>query len=643
MEAQARTPITADAPRHCLARIREVQARWTFLHRLLAVSLAVAAFVVLAALAVAVDWFVRGGPAWRGFLLVLVVVGTVAFLVRATRGLWTRRDPDQAAVLLERHYPNLGGKLVTAVQLRESPTLHAGGTSPGLYADVVTRAEQAAGHLKAAEVLPGKPYYRRASLAWGLVILVLLIGLLNPALAALGAARLLTPWNASLQWPQRTAIFLAGLHGGDPIRVVRGGTFVLEGRAEGMVPGTGTLFIQRGEAVTERAGFEVAEDGAFTVRYRPVNADLTARVAIGDAQSPPVHVEMIPPPEVANVQAEIVFPEYTGLSPERRDDGNIQAPYGTEVRLRVAASKAIQAATLAWEENGLLPLRLVAEDVAEARFRVEETEAYTLHLIDRLGFENEEPVVYQIERTPNEFPRFERTFPSSNKNVSPRAVVPIQAEITDDYGVARVFLHYRRGESDQVETIPLAVETPRQRLRVEYLWSLEELELQPGDSLTWWLEARDEGEHLEPLPGESDWPMSRSYRLDVLSEPDLTRWLNDQVEQILDRLSTLEVLQGETTDAVARILADLEERPEDWLTEQTQSEKWRQDRLARNAARLADQLQTVAEDYAISRVGQPERVQRLGETADKLAQLAGATMPEIVLALDEAMTTLAQP
>ena len=58
------------------------------------------------------------------------------------------------------------------------------------------------------------------------------------------------------------------------------------------------------------------------------------------------------------------------------------------------------------------------------------------------------------------------------------------------------------------------------------------------------------------------------------------------------------------------------------------------------AGQLAKRLADVAEDYAISRIGQLSRRKRLRETADRLAHLAGADMPGAVLALKGSLSAL---
>ena len=210
------------------------------------------------------------------------------------------------------------------------------------------------------------------------------------------------------------------------------------------------------------------------------------------------------------------------------------------------------------------------------------------------------------------------------------------AEISDDYGVAKVTLVYRKGNADETGRLDIPLTRPGKRAIAQHAWSLEPLGLQPGDSVTWWLEARDEGEHA----GKHDWPVSRPRKLKVMSEVELARALSDELQQIMDKLSQLEALQSESAETVKRIAGSVgSERPAA-LEERTQSEKWRQDRLARTTGQLAESLGRVADDYAASRIGQEDRWMRLRATTDRLGQLGGTDMPAIVLALEDALSSI---
>jgi hypothetical protein len=427
---------------------------------------------------------------------------------------------------------------------------------------------------------------------------------------------------------------------GEPIRVVRGGTLSLGGQVEGEIPATGVLRVQAGPGIADRAYFDISADGAFVVRYRPVNVDLEVSIEIGDADPVRLDVTMVPPPEITGIAAECVYPAYTRLPPQSYPDGNVQALFGSEVRLIVGTSKPLSAATFAWTDDGTtLAMHEAGDAEWTLQFTVTESRSYRVHLTDRLGFHNADPVVYHVVMIDNQYPRLSDVTPTADKRVTPSAVLPITAKISDDFGVTDVILFYRVDEDEQARQVAIPLDRPSKRMELGYEWSLAALNLKAEQTVTYRLEVHDAGTHAE----QQDWPASRWRRLHVMTEPELARLLIEQLEQIMDQLAQLADLQSECADSVTRIARSVTDQPDrsrKTARERTQSEKWRQDWLARRAGQLANRVSDVADDYAISRIGQVARRQRLRETADGLARLSGAEMPSVVVALEEALSAL---
>lgn len=624
-------PSGALRPTACLSRIDEVCRRWTCLQRMTAASLLAAWLAAALVVAGAADAWVRGGHGWRAGLLAILLASVIWVVRRAVMPRWRQMRFHEAALLLETTYPSLNGRLVTAVQLADQTHRADSGVSDGLYDRVCVAAEQAASTLSPATAVPGGPAVKRCLASWLLVIAALAAAGLNPESAFIGIGRVLLPWK-HIEWPKRTLIEVTQIDR----RVVRGGTLVLAGRANGDVPSTGTLRVRLGQATADRAHFEIANGGDFKVQYRPVTQDLEVWVEIGDNATAPVRVAMVPPPEIISIQAECTYPAFTRLPVQKFEDGNIQAVFGTQVRLAIVSNKPVKDARLTWEDGKSDQMKTDARPGAEANMVVRSSQSYRIHLTDENGFHNADPVIYRIEMTDNQYPQFDQVSPATDRRVTPQAVLPIRAEIDDDYGVAAVILCYRRGSGDEPSRTEVPISRTGKRATVEYGWALEPLKLQPGDTVTYWMEARDEGEHATAQA----WPVSRQRKLKVMSEVELAKALSDELEQIMDKLAQLESLQAETAESVKRIAASVGSDRPAALQERARAEKWRQDRLARTTGQLGESLSRVADDYATSRIGQEDRWQRLRATAARLGQLAGTDMPAIVLSLEDALHTL---
>lgn len=626
-------------PAQCLARIASLQRRWTALRRTAGVSRVAAAVVVVLAATIVADALVRGEAAWRWAMLACVLAAAAWSIRRYAVPLWRGLDRDGAALRVERACPELNGRLVTAVQLADASLRARSGTSDALYEAVRETAEASATNVSLDRVMPRGPWLRRATVAFGLVAVAMIVGVAASSSTSIGVRRVLAPWS-DVRWPRRTDVRIAEPAPGSPVRVVRGGTLTLAGEVARSIPSSGTLRVRGAGGGVDRVPFDINADGHFLVRYRPVLQDLDVLVEAGDAVSDPLTVIMVAPPEIVGVLAECTDPTYTHRDVQRSADGNVQALFGAKVGLRFTLSKPATAA-IEWDDGEIQALSTAGPREVEGQFDVRASRSYRVHLTDEWGFHNDDPVVWQIEMVDNAYPVFGAATPTQDKRVTPTAVLPITADVSDDFGVAEVVLCYRAGDKADVQRTTLPLDRRGQRALIAYAWPIESLGMRSGDTITYWLEARDEGPHAS----ERDWPTSRARRLHVLDEAELARALAEQLDQILQGLAKLEALEAECAQAVAQAasasatnVTDASRRRA--ALEQTRAEKWRQDRLARSAAQLADRLADVADDYAISRIGQSSRWERLRQTADALSRLASTDMTGVVLDLDRVLTEL---
>ncbi len=648
----------------CVGCVQRVGRRRRGLAVLTASVVVLAVMVLAAVVAIALDAVWRLSIGWRVLLLLawlgLAYLAVVRFWRPASRGL----SRDAIVVLLEKTFPGLAGRLATAVQLADGKRRAADGVSDGLYHAVAQQAEHACAALDATAAAPARPYVRRWLVALGMIVVAALWpGLAGGETAWTGFKRLFAPWSGA-QWRTRTSILLAE---DNVLTVRRGGTLVLNGQVQGQVPEEGTARVwlagERGAAYRSR--FAIGENARFRVRYRPVTTDLEVQLKIGDAQTERLSVTMVPPPEIKSLKLACTFPEYTGLGRQEYPDGNLQAIYQTDVRISLVATKPLARAVLAWQDEAGEPgeaqqMRLGAGNIATARFAVEKNAAYQVHLTDELGFGNDDPATYKIEMVDNEYPRIKEVRPERAKDVTAEATLPIIAELADDFALESTWLHYRvrlpsRGGATgtrAVTTVPSAgaavsetvaepMELPMpkgaKQATVTYLWPMESFALAEGSEVQYWIEVRDQGAHAK----SADWPRCKPRRLRIVNPAVLTRQLNQRVEDILSRLTQVEQLQSESADAVSGAARSLDQtgRPEVPL-EIARAEKWRQERISRRTAELAELLEEVTDDYLISRIGKPARVAGLRRASELLRRLAAEPMPQAVLLLDQAIAAL---
>ena len=145
----------------------------------------------------------------RTLLLLIVGAAVLAIVVRMLAGRLRRPLPDDSlALLVERHHPSLGGRLVTAVQLNE-PGRDGDSHSPKLLSEVHSQAAAAIDEVDPNRVFRWEPLVRKALIAGPLALGVLILLVASPQSFARAASRLTL--LSDEPWPRRAELQMVGV------------------------------------------------------------------------------------------------------------------------------------------------------------------------------------------------------------------------------------------------------------------------------------------------------------------------------------------------------------------------------------------------------------------------------------------------
>ena len=195
-----------------LASLRQRVRRYVVWDSVLAMAL-----VILVAfwIGLALDYFpvLLGGtemPRLARTILLLVVAGLIiAIVTRMLFGRLSRKLPDDSlALLIERHHPKLGGRLVTAVQLNE-PGRTGDSHSPALLRKVHKEAAAAVDQVDPNRVFRWEPLMRKAMVVVPLGICMAVFAVLSPQ--AFGRAFQRLTLVSDDPWPRRAQLEMVGV------------------------------------------------------------------------------------------------------------------------------------------------------------------------------------------------------------------------------------------------------------------------------------------------------------------------------------------------------------------------------------------------------------------------------------------------
>jgi hypothetical protein len=477
-----------DAVRELIDRVRK---RWRA-QRLFEATVrgALAASAAIGVALVAARWS-TGAPGLLAFALAAALLLAAAALGRAFWPL--RRSPGdiQVARFIEERAPTLEDRLVSAVDVA-NPTL-ATPAAP-LFADLMLAdAGRRAQDVDLDTVLPAIAV-RRAGFQAAASVLVLAAVLW----AARGPARQAFDSASLSLFPARVVLEVTPGNA----RIKAGSALAIRARLVGnRAPIIAQVQMADGD---QWRGLEMSTEapGSFRFGVDAVTAPFKYRVAAGPLTSAVYEVAVAHAPRVKRIDVEYTYPAGLRLPPRtERDGGDIYAPPGTDVRVHVFTDRPAATGEMTLGDGKRLALTSDAPAELSASLKVVDDNSYRVALADREGMGNSGETEYFIRTLDDRPPDVRILKPASDRSVTRLEEVDVEAQAEDDYGVDRLDLVYSVHGTEKVVPLPIARGALVHGRHTLYL---EDLEVQPGDVVSYYVRARDLTRGTRPNEARSD-------------------------------------------------------------------------------------------------------------------------------------------
>jgi hypothetical protein len=678
---------------------------WVLVDGLSRLLLAVAAFIAVDLL---LDWAFHMDRAQRA-----VMLGLAAALIAmiSYRRLWrplSATPTDDALVLeVEQQHPQLRESLISAVQFARSrsvpdtPSVRDtdAGVSPAMVQATVDLGVRAAQEIEFASVLHKKRFLSNAVL---LALALLLLG--GTAVAGFASDAVAIWFNRNVllgnrEWPQDVHFQIAGAVEG-VLTVPRGDDWPLEvlvTEDSRRLPDELWLELQ---GTRRRQRMETLDGGRrFHTTLGNVSEPLAFRVVERRAASPWIAVELVDRPAVESLELTVTPPAYTGGAAEPLPPGG--GPYtllkGSTLAIRGQATRPLSAATLRLGETlypltitdagtgraRLLPSRQAAEGASSAARQEprppgpQDSVAGSLFALDLLPDQlrdgdyaidlqsaqrlwlpghdqpqplaSREPATFRLRLGPDRQPQVQARLTGISNLVTPRAFIPIETRITDDFGVADVRLQHRhRGERDEADTTgtqPLRslAKLPDRDVRFDHIFDLEPFALPTGVSLSFFIEAEDNNSVSGPGVGRSTVFLVRVVTEEELRAALLAREREQRVE-FEKRIKVQDELLTDSRALLAGVRGrpDLDDDQRDQLTKAGKRQKTVGDDLSRIARRFEDVVVEVRQNRIEAEDG-PLQTRLTGQIITPLWTIANESVASVTQLLERSRLKAASP
>ena len=571
-----------------------------------------------------------------GFRLALAIAATVCVAACAVTWLrrwwWHRRDARQLAVMVQRHYPRIGDRLLGIVELADA-SRRPPNISPALCRAAMQQVAAETVSLDFQRAVP-KRWTRRAAIGCAALLAVaVLAGLTNPAAGLNALRRFLHPVTSI---PRYTFVQLEGLWGR---RIVPyGEAFDVDCR----VKDTSRWWPDRARARMGSQPPIAAEAVAGSYRFHVPGQTKPGvlSVRVGDASE---QLNILPSfrPDLTALQARLELPDYLGypVSTQNVQNGALDLPEGSRGTLIGRVSRPLARATLQADTARTIHIdgdRFVTEPLLVTG---------PLHCVfqwhDDLGLTSKTP--YELTLTPqkDQPPGVECRGLALVTAILEDEVLDFEVRADDDFGVQQIGVTWEgdgkaadgvapaRGESIIATGGPQQKELAGKFQFVPQVWRIKPQMITVRAVAT------------DYYPGRAP-SQSAPYRVYVLDRLQHAQLLQQQLEQLQEKLEDLahaEIEAHETNRALGQLNpADLQ-RPETGeklagqeRDEQAHAEAMRQlaedlTKLLREALRNKDIPNPVLQPWAklleliapVGQTGMPQVAQSL-----RNAQNAGA-------------------
>ena len=585
----------------------------------------------------------------RTLLLGVLAAGIVAVLFKMLAGRLHRPLPDDSlALLVERHHPSLGGRLVTAVQLNETGRTgdsHSRTLLDHVHAEATAEIDK----VDPNRVFRIQPLLHKLAIAGPLGLAALVFLIISPQAFALAASRLAL--LSDDPWPRRADIQMVGIElpvvtasddatlapeliefDGKTIRLPRGSNATLRIRAlaDGAeVPVACTVYYQtdsgtRGQSSMRRVGRIVDGYQSFILDGSPLTAlseSVTLDIRGLDDRLDDYRIEAIQPPALTNMALQIRYPEYLRTA----DDGQIDmvADYQSGLRLREGSDVTLVASSsvpLGDVDVLLKTDKKMDHDVAleysqdrqEVRFTLPAfNAASTISIVpkDAKGISAQAPYRYFLGVVLDELPELNVELKGIGTSITSRAKLPVSATAMDDYGITDLTLSVtptaetnpdtdsvEKAEAKSAATSPALNRNGEATAELDLKTLVDDgtlAEMAPGTAVNLIGEAMD-GYNL----GDAHITRSEVFRLEVVTPEQLLALLErrelglrSRLEQTIDEMTSLR----QTLDLLRRNGFEIpDDAADDVITRSEQVRRLRAQQSSLQANKTSEELLGIA-------------------------------------------------
>ena len=576
----------------------------------------------------------------RAAAVVLVLALAARFLIMPLRRAVT---DEQVALYLEEHEPSLQNVLISALDA------HSAQLSPALSSRTVEQAIERCREIEDGRRVDRQELNRFATASSTIVVVALGLLLFGPPILRDGAQALLDPLRAAGD-PKAMRVSVEPGNaeiprGADQLVSAELHGWARRGGSAGVAQRIEILLRNLGDSAFQRIPMLPTDDATrYEVLLFDVAQPAEYYIEADGVRTAMFRIDVVDLPYVEQIQLEIDYPDYTGLPNDVVEDGgDIVALRNSVVTIRARTTMPVQGGRIVLDDGRTIPMQLMSDSVLQAPVTVTRAGFYTIELTAQNGTRTEASPRYLIDVLDDRGPSVRIQKPGHDVRPTNVEEVFVEASATDDFGVARLELVYSVNGGEE-NVIPLMnTQRPMPEASAGHTFYLEELGLKPGDLVSYYARATDNGADGGRVSTSDIFfmnvrPFSRDYRQ---AEQSGGGGGGGGGQQQNDNPGELSRRQREIITATFNLIRDSAQYSEREYTENLNTIALMQDRLREQVTTLRTRMDNrqVTQDSMFAQIAEILPL-ATREMADALTQLRARASREAIAPEQRALQQL---
>ncbi|UCC79631.1 MAG: hypothetical protein JSW64_15425, partial [Candidatus Zixiibacteriota bacterium] len=572
--------------------------------------------------------------------LVLLAIIAISLYFTTIKPLIKRSGLLNVARKLEKHYGKFQSRLIGALELYDRARHNRENYSIELIEKTIEEAGGVISEIDADVIIDKKPLLS-TSLKTAVIVVAAIVGfIINPSIIRQSWKLYAHPLTEYVKPPEFRLVLTPGSG-----EFFRNRDLSITAKAEGKIPRSVDLYFQFEDGEWAYEPMERSDSAGvpfFVYNFKKIKRSLDLYARSGDVESETVHIEIVDPPRLVDINVKIDYPEYTGLpdASGNPNDGNISALKGSKATITGLANKPLEDSYLLFSDSSKIRLDMDGTALS-GRMDILKNDRYTVAMLDSAGRANPEPIWYDIQILEDYPPSIEIIYPAENIDLSEDMILPIDILITDDFGFDKLNLVWwieSEGRSREQVTIDIRLENKNELEKwVRYAWDTEDIGPMPGDLIYYYCEVSD-----NDIISGPKWSKSKTYIARLPSLDEILAEVQGSQEQQINDMEEVMQDQRELQEKLNEIAREMLKATEvKWETQQeARGALEKQKEIAENLEKLADEMQKNLDRLEENRLIGEEIAEKMNELNRLMEEIATPELREAMKKLEEALKNM---